>query len=73
MSKAELIGDFDTIQKALEHALTYPKKQNLGEEGYQKAHEELSMALYSLKRLERTVMKSDIGVEMFIPQYKTGH
>lgn len=66
MSNAQVIDDFDIIRKSLEHALTYPSKQIMGEIEYRKAHEELSKALYSLSRLERTVSKLDIGIETYI-------
>lgn len=67
VSNAEMIEDFDKIRKAIEHALTYPQKEKLGEEAYRKAHEELSAALYSLARLERVCAHSDIGTNTYIP------
>lgn len=62
-----MIEDFDKIRKALEHSLTYPQKEKLGEIAYRKAHEELSIALYSLGRLERVCAKSDIGTNIYLP------
>jgi len=67
MSNAEMISDFDKIRKALEHALTYPQKEKLGEAEYKKAHEELSIALYSVSRLERVCARADIGNNVYIP------
>lgn len=62
-----MISDFDLVRDAIEHALTYPNKEKMGEEAYRSAHEELSKALYSLRRLERTCARYDIGATVYIP------
>ena len=58
--RAELIADFDLVRVALTSALTYPSREKLGEREYQKAHEDLSKALYSLGRIERVCSRVDL-------------
>lgn len=57
----ELREDLDAIERTLNECLLYPTKAKLGEQGYHDAHKHIQEAIYKIKKVRRTVGKSDIG------------
>lgn len=62
IDKAQVRRDLDSVQVALEHALTYPSKAGkmMDQATYHAAHAELQQSLGALQRLRRVFNGSTI-------------
>lgn len=63
-------NDFNLIQKVLTEALTWPKIDHLGKEGYHEAHVKAQQALQACQRLRKAVRASDVGATTYLPNGK---